>query len=74
MLVLAAEHPGGVVYMQGVVAETQLLRGPVSDFLGQVHEGGGGKDRPGVGLVARDAKVLAELISFLTDGRHTLLV
>ena len=71
----AAEHPGRMVDMEGIVAESQLLGGPIGNFLGQVHKCGGPELQLAVRLVARDGNILSEFVSFSTNRLHfTLLI
>ena len=64
------QHPGHVVDMQVVIAESQFLGGPIGDFLGHVHEGGRFQVERCVRVVARDADILAEFVTFSSDFAH----
>ena len=59
-----------MVDMQGIVAETQFLGGPIGNFLGHVHERSRLQDHIGVRLVAGDANVLAKLVAFSLNRTH----
>ena len=59
-----------MVDMQGIVAETQLLGGPVGNLLGHVHERSWLQDHIGICLVTGDANVLAKLVAFSLNRTH----
>ena len=57
-----------MVDMQGVIAESQRIRGILGQFLSKVHEPGGLHPEGRVRLVAGNFEILAEFICFL--GNH----
>ena len=66
----AGKDPGDMMDVQRVVAETQFLGSPIRDFLGQVHKSGRLQEGFTVGLVARDADILAKFVTFSADRSH----
>ena len=66
------QHPGRPVFLQGVVTEAQLLRCPVGDFLGHVHESGRLQAEGRIRIITGNGQALPEPVSFPNHFIHKL--